>query len=215
MPPGPTDRRSRAASLALLALLMGLPCSAGCRPRDGAQRRAPFATRIAYGRPDTCPEDAVDPYGDGTPSPMDLRCSYDDGTGSVPTRVRGRVSVEGAAGTTGRSPGRVDVVVHEAPKVIDGPPGRRVAHATTDPQGTFLVSAMLRSGEYVLVVTSPEGGRPLVQQPITIGGEAGHRIEDVRLVVPRALDELEGDGPEEPEPERTEPEPERAEPPTP
>ncbi|MCX4243170.1 hypothetical protein [Paraliomyxa miuraensis] len=189
---GPVDHRSAAVTMALVALLgSAVIGSVGCGPRDGAQRRTPFATQIAYGRPETCPEGAVDPHGDGTPSPMDLRCSYDDGTGSIPTRIRGRVSLEGSPGTVGRSPGRVEVVVHEAPKAIDGPIGGRVAHASTDPQGVFVVSAMLRSGEYVLVVRTPGQARPLVEQRITLGGPAGHRIEGIQLVVPRRLDDLE------------------------
>lgn len=175
-----------------LALLLGVwGIAAGCRPRAPGPKRVPFATQVAYGRPDACPEDAVDPYGDGTPSPMDLRCSYADGTGSVLTRVRGRVSIEGADGTLGAAPGRIEVVLHEAPKQLDGPLGRRVAHATSDPQGVFSLGAMLRGGQYVLVV-SDDGGAPLVQQRITLGGDAGHRIDDVWLVIPRPLDDAEG-----------------------
>lgn len=177
--------------MALLALVgLGLPISTtGCRARAPGPRKIPFATQAAHGRPDTCPEDAVDPYGDGSPSPMDLRCSYDDGTGSMLTRVRGRVALEGPPGSPGESPGRVEVVVHEAPRALEGPLGRRVAHATTDPQGGFTVGAMLRGGAYVLVVPDPAGGRPLVQQRITVGGDAGHRLDDVQLVIPRSLDE--------------------------
>lgn len=158
----------------------------GCGGR-GRPAKVPFATQIAYGRPDTCPEDAVDVYGDGTPSPMELRCSYADGTGSMLTRVQGRVLVEGPPGSTGDSPGRVEVVVHQAPRVGELL-GAEVARVVTDPQGTFSVGAMLRPGELVLVVIDPDGGPPLVQQRITVGGEAGHRLEGVRLVVPRPME---------------------------
>lgn len=178
--------RSRWALLALVGMALGVP---GCRKREGAPTRVPFATQVAHGRPDTCPEDAVDPYGDGTPSPMDLRCSYADGTGGVLTRVHGRVMREGPPGSPGESPGRLEVVMHEAPRALDGPLGAEVAHASTDPQGAFTVGVMLRRGEYVLVVPAAAGGRPRAQQRIRVGGEAGHRIDDVRLVIPRALAE--------------------------
>jgi hypothetical protein len=91
----------------------------------------------------------------------------------------------------GESPGRLEVVMHEAPRALDGPLGAEVAHASTDPQGAFTVGVMLRRGEYVLVVPGPAGARPRAQLRLTVGGEAGHRIDDVRLVIPRAIDEEE------------------------
>jgi hypothetical protein len=169
-----------AASLAMLA-------GPACRERARKPAKVPFATQVAYGRPDTCPEDAVDPYGDGTPGPMDLRCSYSDGTGSILTRVRGRVQVEGPPGTSGGSPGRVRVALHRAPKAPGEGLGRELAHGFTEPQGTFTLGAMLRPGEMVLLVTDPDDGALLVQQRVTVGGEAGHRL-DVRIVIPRPLD---------------------------
>ncbi len=144
-----------------------------------------FVRTPAAGRPDVCPDDAVDPYGDGTPSPMDLRCSYADSTGGTLTRVQGRVLVEAGPGALGNSPGRVTVVIHEAPRAIDGPPGRKVAEATTDPQGAFSVGAMMRPGEYLVVVTDLPGRGGPVQQRVTVGRDAGHRLSEVRLVIPR------------------------------
>jgi hypothetical protein len=149
----------------------------------------PFATQVAYGRPDACPEDAVDPYGDGTPSPMDLRCSYTDGTGAVLTRVHGRVLFEGPPGSPGESAGRVTVVLHRAPRALGQPLGPELARVVTEPQGTFTLGAMLRAGELVLVVADPDGGPPLLQQRIVVGGDAGHHLADVRLVIPRPLDD--------------------------
>ncbi len=180
---------SRVAPLALAGLACVSVATSGCAERKPKPTRAPFASQVAYGRPDACPEDAVDPYGDGTPSPMDLRCSYSDGTGGIITQVRGRVLLEGAPGSPGDSPGRLDVVMHEAPRALDGPLGPEVGRASTDPQGAFTLGVKLRAGEFVLVVPGAAGGRPRVQQRIEIGGEAGHRLEGVRLVIPRPLDE--------------------------
>ena len=152
----------------------------------------PFATQVAYGKPETCPDDAVaDVYGDGSPSPMDLRCSYADGTGGMVTRVHGRVLVEGPPGSSGESPGRVTVVLYRAPKTPGEPLGPELAHAVTDPQGSFSLGAMLRPGELLILVQDPDGGRPLVERRITVGGQAGYRLDDVRLVIPRAMDAAE------------------------
>ncbi|MCH9680071.1 MAG: carboxypeptidase-like regulatory domain-containing protein [Deltaproteobacteria bacterium] len=159
-------------------------CS-GCRGRSKGPPLQLVRTPAA-GRPDVCPDDAVDPHGDTTPSAMHLRCSYADAAGGTPTRVKGRVSVEGAPGSLGDSPGRIAVVVHQAPRAVDGPPGPKVAEATTDPQGTFSIGALLRPGEYVVVVADVPGRGPPVQRRITVGGEAGHTLSDVQLVIPRA-----------------------------
>lgn len=160
----------------------------GCRARERRPAKVPFATQAAYGRPDTCPEDAVDVYGDGTPGPDDLRCSYSDGTGSMLTRVHGRVQLEGPPGSSGESPGRVRVGLHRAPKVAGEVMGPELAHVVTEPQGTFTLGAMLRPGEMMLVITDPESGESLAQQRVMVGGAAGHRL-DVRIVIPRPLDD--------------------------
>ncbi|MCA9652526.1 MAG: hypothetical protein H6712_20925 [Myxococcales bacterium] len=160
----------------------------GCRKREGEPRMR-YAGQVAYGRPDTCPDDDVDPNPDSMPGPMDLRCSYADTTGGPITRVRGRVLLEGPPGSPGDPPGRTEVIVHEAPPAIGGPLGREVARATTDPQGAFSIGATLRAGEYEVVVPGA-GGRTLARRRISVGGDAGHRLDEVRLVIPRPMDEL-------------------------
>lgn len=180
---GLLHRRSRLALVALLGLGLAVPA---CRTRASGPR-VRLVRQPAVGRPDVCPDDAVDAYGDGTPGPMDLRCSYADGSGGLPTRVRGRVLVE-TPGGPGASPGRTTVIVYEAPRTIDGPPGRAVAEATTDPQGSFSVGAMLAPGEYLVAVPGRVEGRPRASRRITVGGEAGHQLEDVRLMIPQAMD---------------------------
>lgn len=170
-----------------------------CRTRASGPR-VRVVRQPAVGRPDVCLEGAVDPYGDGTPGPMDLRCSYEDGAGGVLTRVRGRVLEEGPPGSPGESPGRTEVIVYEAPRAIDGSPGgavapgrasalgRAVAKVTTDPQGAFSVGAMMAPGEYLVVVPGGTAGAPLASRRIEVGGKAGHRLDDVRLVIPRPMD---------------------------
>lgn len=181
---GPRFRRSRPALLALLGGVLAVPA---CRTRTSGPR-VWVVRQPAVGRPDACPEDAVDPRGDGTPGPMDLRCSYQDGAGGIPTRVQGRVLREGPPGSPGESPGRTEVIVYEAPRAIDGPPGRAVAKVTTDPQGAFSVGAMMAPGEYLVVVPADAARAPLASRRIAVGGEAGHRLDDIRLVIPRPMD---------------------------
>lgn len=169
-----------------LAALLGL-VTTGCANRR-AKPRTHHVGLVANGRPDTCPENAVD-AGDGTaPGPMDLRCSYADAAGAVLTRIKGHVLHEGAPGSLGESPGRITVEVYRAPRALDGPLGAKVAEATTDPQGAFSVSATLDRGDYVLVVPG-SGPRPLVRQRVAVGGDAGHRIEGLHLMIPRPMDE--------------------------
>ena len=162
--------------------------ASGCNKKRTGEPRMRHAGRVAYGTPAVCPDDAVDPMGDGTPGGMDFRCSYSDTTGGAITQIRGRVSIEGGPGSMGESPGRVEVEVYEAPEVVDGPKGRKVAHGTTDPQGTFSVGATLRQGQYVLVVPG-EGPQPRAERIINVGGDAGHRLDDVLVVIPRPMDE--------------------------
>lgn len=178
----------RLLRLALLALGGLALLAPGCRTRPDEPRMR-YAGQVAYGTPEVCPDDAVAPPAVGSaPGPMDLRCSYADTTGGPITSVRGRVLIEGPPGSLGESPGRIEVVVHEAPPAIGGPLGREVARATSDPQGAFSVGATLVAGDYEVVVPGP-GGRALARRRITVGGDAGHRLDEVRLVIPRPLDD--------------------------
>lgn len=172
------------APLALVGMTAWTP---GCRNRSDAPRMR-YAGEVAYGRPDSCPDDAVDPMGDGTPGPMDMRCSYANTTGAL-TRVKGRVLVEATSGGLGNSPGRVVVFVHEAPAARGGPLGRKAAEATTDPQGVFSIAADLPDGDYVIAVQG-ERGKVRARQRVTVGGDAGRKVEGVRVVIPRPMDDV-------------------------
>src|SRR5690606_20212522 len=96
----------RAARLVGLvsALVVG-----GCasRPR---QHRAAWARKPAAGRPATCPDHPVDVWGDGTPGPNDLRCSYEGTAGGQLIQLRGIVSeaAEGQALGQGLEKQRVE-----------------------------------------------------------------------------------------------------------
>ena len=63
----PPSGRLRPALLALVSLSVAM--GACTRRASGPSLR--MAKQPAAGRPDVCPDDAVDPYGDGTPGPMD------------------------------------------------------------------------------------------------------------------------------------------------
>jgi hypothetical protein len=138
----------------------------------------------AHGRPATCPDDAVDPYGTGMPSSMQARCSYDDMARNM-TRLGGKVVTEGEPGNVvGVGVPDVIVTVHRA-RGPAGMPGERVAHATTDRQGGFHLAAILEPGEYLVVVRAQPDARPLASRRFSLGGNRVREIEDLLVVLPR------------------------------
>jgi len=143
-------------------------------------------TTPAYGRPSTCPEGAIDPHGDGTPSAMQARCSYDNAAGQSMTRLGGQVLAEGDSGSPGIGVAGMRVTVH---RVRGAPnprsPGDVVGHATTDTQGSFHLGAILPSGNYLVMVRAEEGGEPLAHRQITLTGKRDRDVEDVILWLPR------------------------------
>lgn len=159
--------------LVVVVLPLGLALSA-C---GGTRRpmKLELANRPAAGRPATCPEGAVDVFGDGTPSPMDARCSYDDAYGEGLSRVRGKVVGEGAPGGLPVPLAGVHLTVH---RMESGQLGGPVAKATTDAQGSFTFSAFMPAGEYALVV---EGG---AQRTLSLGGAGARVVDDIVVVVP-------------------------------
>jgi hypothetical protein len=134
-----------------------------------------LANRPAAGRPVTCPDDAIDVFGDGTPSPMDARCSYEDAFGEGLSRVRGKVMGEGDPGGLPQPLAGIEVTAH---RVEAGVLGAALARATTDTQGSFTFSAILPAGEYALVIA---GG---AHRTITLGGAGARVIDDVLVLVP-------------------------------
>ncbi len=91
--PAGTVPGRRARRFALLALwgLTGVGLLTGCAGREGGSNFN-FLTTPAYGRPDTCPDDAVDPGGPGG-GPMAARCSYANASGEM-MQLRGSVLLE-------------------------------------------------------------------------------------------------------------------------
>jgi len=167
----------RAARLVGLvsALVVG-----GCasRPR---QHRAAWARKPAAGRPATCPDHPVDVWGDGTPGPNDLRCSYEGTAGGQLIQLRGIVSeaAEGQALGQGLEKQRVEVL-----RVKDGvPTGDPLGTATTDAQGRFSLGVVLRPGTYVVrVITVGPGSQPVERWVEIASGTRS--VPDVDLVVP-------------------------------
>lgn len=167
-----------------LGPLLAAAALSGCAGRgrgsdaEGPRRvRMSYADRIAYGRPATCPDDAVDVFGDGRPGPDDLRCSYSDTAGGELVRVAGRVQLPAEGATLGAGVPDVTVLVQELERT--GAPGRVVARATTDPQGTFSVGAVLKAGEYLLVVPGAGSGPPRASRrfEITEGQKSVGRLD--------------------------------------
>lgn len=170
--------RGALAALVLLGLAAATP---GCA-KSQRQHRAVWPRQPAAGRPATCPDDAVDPFGDGTPGPDDARCSYADAQGRLLVQLRGTVLGEGEAGQMAMPLSEVEVTVHAIERARSGDPrdeevGPTVARGRTDAQGAFSMSAMLRPGTYVVRV----GG---AEQRIEIDGGD---VEPVRVLVPAGI----------------------------
>jgi hypothetical protein len=129
--------------------------------------RMAHADRVAYGRPATCPDNAVDVFGDGRPGPDDLRCSYSDTAGGELVRLGGRVQRPTVGATLGEGLQGVTVLVQEIEP--SGATGRVVARAITDAQGTFSLGVVLPAGEYLVVVPGAGAGPPRASRRFEIG----------------------------------------------
>lgn len=172
-----------------LAALGSTPTLAGCASRraqeDGTERprrvRMSHAGRVAYGRPATCPDGAVDVFGDGRPGPDDLRCSYADTAGGELVRVTGRVLHQAQGGVLGDEMSGVTVLVHRVDKA--GVAGPVIARATTDAQGKFSVGAVLRAGEYLLVLPGASGGPPRAARRFEVD-QGARQVDRIDLLVP-------------------------------
>lgn len=175
-------------SIAVLAAL-ALPGCAGRGTTDGSSEprrvRMAYADRVAYGRPATCPDDAVDVFGDGRPGPDDLRCSYSDTAGGELVRVAGRVQLAPVGATLGEGLPEVTVLVQEIE--ARGTIGRVVARATTDAQGTFSVGAVLKAGEYELVVPGGAAGTPRASRRFEVA-QGQTAIDRLDVFVPAQSD---------------------------
>lgn len=134
----------------------------------------------AAGRPQTCPENAVDPMGEQRPGPLDAACSFSDFAGGPLVRIEGKVLAEGDGPLPSPLPDTV-VSVHRVE--ADGVPprlGPRLARLVTDAQGGFSLSAMLAPGPYVAVIATAHG--PPVQRRFELApGERS--IRDLRIIV--------------------------------
>ena len=67
--------------------------------------------------------------------------------------------------------------------------------------GTIDVKLMLRERVDLFmrvaeIAPDPEGGRPLVELRMIIGGDAGYHFDDVQLMIPRPMDDVDEPGSE-------------------
>lgn len=164
---------------------------AGCG-KSRRSHKAAWVREPAAGRPATCPDGAVDPFGDGTPGPMDARCSYADAYGGAAVQVRGSVSGEAEGG--GLPVGLADMVVElraqpkpqaegaRKPKAPTAAARGPLATGRTDAQGAFSMSAVVRPGRYRLLVRAQPGGAVLATSTVEIAS-AG-TTDKVRILVP-------------------------------
>ncbi|MBL4689537.1 MAG: hypothetical protein JKY37_33425 [Nannocystaceae bacterium] len=137
-------------------------------------------SQAAHGRPDTCPDGAVDPFGDGTPAPDDARCSYQAPGGSL-VELRGQVTTASDGAHPGEPVDGVEVVVFV---VVEGGRGvrREVARTRADAQGSFSIAAMLRPGRYTVgLADSPASARSFEI------GASGSVPESLMVIVPRSM----------------------------
>lgn len=154
----------------LLALAMLSACASKRRPH-----RAAFATQPAVGRPDTCPDHPIDPVGDGTPGPMDVRCSYRGAAGGQLVQLRGSV--------VGEDSGLLPLPLGETRVTVRAADGPAILGSTvTNSQGGFTMSLVLIPGPYVLQVDG-QGAEPLATRPIEVT-EGKRSLTDLSLFVP-------------------------------
>jgi hypothetical protein len=163
-------------SIWALATLVALGC-AGERT-SAAPRRAVFPRSAAAGRPATCPDGAVDPGIQG-PSPLAVRCSYDDAVGGRLVRVHGRALQEPPQAGLGTPVADASFEVREV--APGGEPGRLVAEGSTDRDGAFSFGAVLSVGSYEIVLR-PSEGTP-IRRPFEIAADT--RELDLPLWLPR------------------------------
>jgi hypothetical protein len=162
----------------------------GCLGLAGCRRPVAFSMpgTVAAGRPATCGPGPVDPYGSGMMTSDARRCTYEDAIGDGPTRLGGHVRFESEGGLPGAGAPLTEIEVTVRP--VEGPgqapgTGRRVAHARTDAQGAFHLSAVLRAGLYDVVAQGADGV-PLASVRIELEGDRARRVEDLVISVPLA-----------------------------
>ena len=184
-PPRPRrGRRSptrRSVLFGAVSVLLAPACANNNRSNRARRLRPKFVGRAASGRPDTCPEGAVDPFGDGTPGPDDLRCSYRDVPGGSVVEIRGQVITEPDGAAPGRGVADTEVVITGT---VDGGPPKVLARTTTDAQGSFSLAAMLPPGRYALALA----GRPATARTLEVQGN-GDDPDDLVLIVPKPVAE--------------------------
>lgn len=172
--------RPTLAMLGTVSVLLAPACAS--KGNSGVRRARPqFVGQAASGRPDTCPEGAVDPFGDGTPGPDDLRCSYRDVPGGSVVKVRGQVITEPEGAAPGQGIADAEVVITGS---TDGGPPKVLAKTTTDAQGSFSLGVMLPPGRYAVALA----GRPATARTLEVAG-SGDDQDGLVLIVPRSVAE--------------------------
>ena len=137
-----------------------------------------FLASPANGRPDTCPDDAVDPGGPGG-GPMAPRCSYSDASAGM-VQLRGTVLLQGADGTQNAPAEGMRVTIHRDGA---GPVGEQIGRTMSDAQGRFSVSLSVGSGAYRLRAVAEDTGEVLAERPFVIP-EGARRVDDLDVILP-------------------------------
>lgn len=164
-----------AQMFAVLFPLVAGACAS--RPRE---HRAAWARNPAVGRPSTCPDHPVDVWGDGTPGPNDLRCSYEGTAGGQLVQLQGIVTreLEGQALGQHLEGQRIQVF-----RIKNGAPsGDPLGQASTDAQGRFSLGVVLRPGTYAVRVVDSESSTPAAERWVEISSET-RNVRDVALTV--------------------------------
>lgn len=120
-----------------------------------------FLSQPANGRPQTCPDDAVDPGGAGG-GPMGARCSYRTTGNSGLVQLRGSVLLEGAGDQMARGAEGMRVTVHDASGKAS------IGRTLSDAQGHFTVSVSVEPGQYLLRVVSEETDEVLAERTFVV-----------------------------------------------
>ena len=171
---GPSLGLRRGARVAAVVALMF--AGNGC---DRSSPRMEFLSATpADGRPETCPDDAVDPGGPGG-GPMAARCSYDPGSDAHLVQLRGSVLLEGGEGEMPVPAEGMRVEIRRD----DTANGKVVGRSVTDAQGGFSVSLKGPPGAYNVRTISEETGETLAQRRFVVS-ENGRAVSGLDLLLP-------------------------------
>lgn len=163
----------------LFSLAVGALACVALACAGGREHRSVFVTTPASGRPETCPDGAVDPsagYMRGA-SAMSARCSYEDVAGGGLVQIRGKVLLESAPGQSPQPVADQVITVHRKSD------GKQLGRSRTDRQGAYSVS-LVASGEPLEIRVVADGTRQVLSTRLLNVPARTRRVAGIDLLLP-------------------------------